>query len=265
LRRSTDDLGATLSHNGRYVDLFFKPPEAPRRQLSVVPFEGGAEVSAALGEDEFVEVSWAWNSSRLYYSARGAGGKVTLHSIDPGSGRARTVGIGPQRAGWEMVRDDLMAWVDDSAGAIVIADSNGVEIRRLPDPDRSEQSGHVTGSPDGRSILTWRWNASVDSILFTRVDLADGRRLRVGGLRAEEMAGAFWAPDGSIQAVVLETLGSVIFYRLDPSGRAPVRLASYPVEGPLYYTFSNDGRRAVKVESRPRGDVWMVRNFDGRR
>ncbi len=22
--------------------------------------------------------------------------------------------------------------------------------------------------------------------------------------------------------------------------------------------------RAVKVESRPRGDVWMIRNFDGR-
>jgi len=265
LRRSTRDLGATLSPDGRFLDLFFRPAQAPRQQLAIVPFEGGAEIPAPLGGGEFVEVSWAWNSSRLFYSVRGTSGTVTLHSIDPESGRARIVGRGPQRAGWEMVRDDLMAWIDDSAGTIVLADTNGVEVRRLPDPDRSERHGSVRGSPDGRSVLTTRWNAGLDSLLFTKIDLKDGHRQRLGALRAEDFGSTLWATDGTIQVAVLETLGTLALYRLDINGRPPVRLASFPSEGGLYITFSQDGRRAVKVETRPRGDVWMVRNFDGRR
>jgi hypothetical protein len=264
LRRSTEDLGATLSPDGRYVAVFFKPAGAPRRQLAIYLFEGGTEIPAPLRGSEFVELSWARNSSRLLYSVRGAGGKVTLYSIDPRSGQVRTLGTGPQRAGWEMVRDDLMAWVEDSAHGIALADTNGVVSRRLPDPDGSERTGQVTGSADGRSMLTSRWNAGLDSLRFTIIDLTDGRRRRLGALRAEGPAGAFWAPDGSIQVAVLETLGTLAFYRLDEHGGPPVRLAASSAEGPLYYTFSKDGRRAVKVESRPRGDVWTVRNFDGR-
>jgi hypothetical protein len=114
-------------------------------------------------------------------------------------------------------------------------------------------------------MLTSRWNAGSDSLVFTMIDLTDGRRRRIGALRAEESAGPFWAADGSIQVALLETLGTLAFYRLDQRGRPPVRLAASPAEGPMYYTFSKDGRRAVKMETRPRGDVWMVRNFDGRR
>jgi dipeptidyl aminopeptidase/acylaminoacyl peptidase len=265
LRRSTGDLGATLSPDGRFLDLFFRPAQTPRRQLAIVPFEGGAEIPAPLAGGEFVEVSWAWNSSRLFYTVRGTGGKVTLYSIDPRSGRARTVGMGPQRAGWEIVRDDLMAWIDDSAGSIVLADTNGVEVRRLADPDRSERYGSVRGSPDGRSVLTTRWNAGLDSLLFTKIDLKDGHRQRLGAVRAEDYGSTLWAADGTIQVAVLETLGTLALYRLDINGRPPARLASFPSEGGLYITFSRDGRRALKVESRPRGDVWMLRNFDGRR
>ena len=121
----------------------------------------------------------------------------------------------------------------------------------------------MTGSPDGRSMLTTRWTPGFDSLLFTKIDLKDGRRQRLGGVRAEAPSHTLWATDGTIQVTVLETLGTLVLYRLDINGAPPVRLASYPSEGGLYLTFSQDGRRALKVETRPRGDVWMVRNFDG--
>lgn len=87
-----------------------------------------------------------------------------------------------------MVRDDVMAWVDDSAGSIVLADTNGAEVKRLADPDRSERRGSVTGSPDGRSLLTARWTVGNDSLVFTRIDLKDGQRRRLGGLRSEGLS-----------------------------------------------------------------------------
>ena len=263
LRRSTGDLGATLSTNGRFVDLFSMQAQGSQPQLTIVPFQGGSEIPVPV-RGKLVEMSWARNSSRLYYSARATDAKVMLYSIDAESGRVRTRGQGPQRYGWEMVRDDLMAWVDDSAGSIVLADTNGVEVKRLPDPDRSQGIGSVDGSPDGRSVLTTRWTAGFDSLLFTKIDLRDGHRRPLGGVRAEVHSQTLWATDGTIQVAVLETLGTLALYRLDIDGGPPVRLASYPSEGRLYLTFSRDGRRAVKVEMRPRGDVWMVRNFDGR-
>jgi hypothetical protein len=162
-----------------------------------------------------------------------------------------------------MVRSDLIAWVDDSVGSVVLADTSGVVFKRFPDPDRSEGTGSATGSPDGRSIITTRWTTDLDSLLFTKIDLKDGRRQRLGGVRAEGAGQTLWATDGTIQAAVLETLGTLTLYRLDIKGGAPVRFASYPSEGPLYLSFSQDGRRALRVETRPRGDVWMVRNFDG--
>ncbi len=264
LRRSTDELGATLSPDGRYIALFSRPAEATRTQLVILPFEGGAETPVSLAGTEFVELSWAWNSSRLFYAVRDTEGKVTLHSFDPVSARGRLVGSTTGRTGLGAVRADLFAWIDDSAASIVLLDTNGVELRRLPDPDRSELYGDVSGSPDGRSMLTTRWNAGFDTLLFTKIDLAAGHRQRIGRLRVEAPAGVFWGMDGTIQVAVLETLGTLAFYRLDQRGGPPVRLGSHPAEGPVYYTFSRDGRRAVKVESRPRGDVWMIRNFDGR-
>jgi protein kinase-like protein len=237
LRRSTGDLGATLSTDGRFVDLFSRPTQGTQQQLAIVPFEGGTEIPVPV-RGELVEMSWARNSSRLYYSARATGGKVTLYSIDPESGRVRTLGPGPERGGWEMIRDDLMAWVDDSAGSIGLADTNGVEVKRLPDPDRSERSGSVTGSPDGRSVITSRWTAGFDSLLFTKIDLQDGHRRRLGGVRAENFSQTLWATDGTIQVAVLETLGTLALYRLDVDGGPPVRLASYPSEGRLYLTYS---------------------------
>jgi hypothetical protein len=263
LRRSTGNLGATLSTDGRFVDLFSRPLESAQLQLVIVPFEGGTEIPVPL-RGELVEIGWARNSSRLYFASR-SGGKVMLYSVDPKSGQVRTQGSGPERGGWELIRSDLMAWVDDSAGSVVLADTNGVVVKRFPDPDRNEGAGSATGSPDGRSIITTRWTSDLDSLLFTRIDLKDGRRQRLGGVRAEGAGQTVWAADGTIQAAVLETLGTLALYRLDINGGPPIRFASYPSEGSLYLTFSNDGRRALRVETRPRGDVWMVRNFDGRR
>jgi hypothetical protein len=263
LRRSTGSLGSTISTDGRFVDLFFTSVQRAQPRLAIIPFGGGTEIPVPV-PGELVEIGWARNSSRLYFAARGRGGKETLYSVDPDSGRVRTHGPAPERGGWEMVRSDLMAWVDDSAASVVLADTNGVVVKRFPDPDRSERSGSVIGSPDGRSMITTRWTPEFDGLLFTKIDLKDGRRQRLGGVRAEALAHTLWATDGTIQAAVLETLGSLALYRLDLNGRPPVRFASYPAEGGLYLTFSRDGRRALKVEVRPRGDVWMVRNFDGR-
>jgi dipeptidyl aminopeptidase/acylaminoacyl peptidase len=264
LRRSTASLSATLSPDGRFVVMAAAPAASPRVELTILPFDGGAEIPVSDGV-ELVEIGWAWNSSRLFYTSRAAETGVTLHSFDPVTGRGRVIGPGPRRGGWEPVPGGLLAWVDDSAGAIVLADTTGHEVRRLADPDRGERSGFVRASPDGASLLSNRWSSGFDSMLFTRIDPKDGHRQRLGGLPAEGLPGLFWDREGSIQIAVLETLGTLVFYRLNTRGRAPIRLASYPVEGPLYLTFSNDGRRAVKVESRPRGDVWVLRNFDGRR
>jgi hypothetical protein len=264
LRRSTGELGATLSPDGRFICVFSRPAESSPMQIAIIPFEGGPEIPVPRRGSDVIEMAWTRNSSRLLYSARDSGNSATLYSFDPASARVREIGPFMHRAGWEAVRDNLLAWVDDSAGAVVLADTTGRELRRLPDPDRSERTGTVSGSPDGRHLFTSRWNAGFDSLRFTKISLADGHRQPLGSLRMEEPAGSFWAPDGSIQLAVLETIGTLAVYRLDQRGGPPVRLGSFSAEGAVYFTFSKDGRRAVKVESRPRGDVWIMRNFDGR-
>jgi hypothetical protein len=289
LRRSTGELGATLSPDGRFISVFSRPAESPRLELSIIPFAGGSEIRVPPPKTDFEDVAWAWNSSRLFYTARDVTrDTVTLFSFDLASSRARAIGRFPSRATLQVVREDLFGWIDDSAGSVVLADTNGVEVRRFPDTDtteridraggigghatggignaeRIERSGVVYGSPDGRSLLTSRWTAGFDSLLFARLDLATGHREWLAGLRVEEPSGVFWAPNGTIQVAVLETLQTLAFYRLDQRGGPAVRVGSFPTEGTVYYTFSRDGRRAVEVEGRPRGDVWMVRNFDGRR
>jgi hypothetical protein len=267
LRRSTSFLIAMVSPDGRFIHFLSRPAESPRLRSSILPFEGGAEVAIPTGNGELASATWTWNSSQLLYTLRGPGEKLTLYSFGLASGRARAIG---PIAGYDRPRSlqavgpDLIGWVDDSAFSIVLVDTNGVERRRIADPDRSERHGELYPSPDGRSMLTSRWSAGFDTLLFTRMDLDGGRRQRLGGLLAEEPAGILWEPGGGIQIGVLETLGTLAFYRMDPRGGRPVRLASYPAEGLLYHTFSRDGRRAVKVETRPRGDVWTARNFDGR-
>ena len=263
LRRSTGDLGGILSRDGRHVTVFSKPVGASRTQLAILPFESGSATPVPVGGGEVVDVGWAWNSSRLFYTTADSAGKVTLYAFDLESGRARTVGRGPPRAGWDVIRDDMLAYVDDSAGAVVLVDTNGVERRRFADPDRTEGGGHVEAFSDGRSLISTRWNAAVDTVLFTKIDMGTGRRQRIGALPAEELGWVFLESDGALQVAVLETRGTLSLYRVRQAAR-PVRLATYPAEGSVYYTFARDGRRAIKVELRPRGDAWMIRNFDGR-
>jgi hypothetical protein len=262
LRRSTGGMVAGISPDGRFVYLVSRPPESPRRQASILPFAGGQELAIPPPDGELIDATWTWDGSRLLYLVRGAADHVTLYSFSLATGRARAIGPFPRFAGLQAVGPDLLAWLDDSA--IVLTDTNGVELRRLADPDRSERGGWVDGSPDGRSLVTRRWNTGLDVLYFTRVSLEDGRRQRLGELRIEVPAGIFWEPGGKIQIAVLETLGTLAFYRLDQHGGPPVRLGSEAAEGLVWITYSRDGRRAIKVESRPRGDVWMIRNFDGR-
>jgi hypothetical protein len=266
MRRSTSLLGAILSPDGRFVDVWSQPLGSSRLQAGIVPFDGGPEITIPPSGGKWVDVAWSWSSSHLLYLSQDPNEKLTLYSFGVASRRARAVGPIPPsaRGSLQAVGPDMLAWVDDSAFSIVLADTNGVELRRLADPDRSERAGLVIASPDGRNLFTSRWSVGFDSLLYTTIDLETGRRKRLGGLPVEEPGGIFWEPGGSLQISVMETLGTLAFYRIDKNAGRPVRLASFPAEGLLYYSFSRDGRRAVKVERKPRGDVWMVSNFDGR-
>jgi hypothetical protein len=263
LRRSTSLMGGVLSFDGRSIDIFHRPPGSSRLQAEIMPFEGGATVAVPPDDGEWIDATWTWDSARLLYLSRTKAGRVTLYSFDPSTGRARAVGP-YARSALNSIGPDLLGMVDDSAFTIALADTNGVEIRRLSDPDQSERGGWTVACPDGRSIFTSRWNVEYNRQLITHIDLASGHRQRIGDLPVEEVAGAVCEADGSLQMVILETLGTQAFYRIGANGGRPVRLATAPAEGLLFYSFSLDGRRAVKTETRPRGDVWMVHNFDGR-
>jgi tRNA A-37 threonylcarbamoyl transferase component Bud32/dipeptidyl aminopeptidase/acylaminoacyl peptidase len=263
LRRSTSLTGAILSPDGRSIDIFLRPPGSSRLQAEVMPFEGGAAVRVPPDDGEWIDASWTWDSGRLLYLSRSKGGRVTLYSFDPTTRRSRVVG--PYlRPALNALGPNLLGMVDDSAFTIPLADTNGVEIRRLADPDSSERGGWIAPCPDGRSIVTSRWNVEYSHQLISRIDLASGQHQRIGDLPVEEMTGLACEADGSIQVALLETLGTQAFYRIDKNGGRPVKLATAPAEGYLFYSFSLDGRRAVKTETRPRGDVWMIHNFDGR-
>ena len=264
LRRSTGELGAYVSPDGRFLNVWTKPDHPGRLELTIVPFEGGQGTPIPASEGPIVGFHWSWNSL-LRYTVRDATGRLTLYTFDPASGRARLVGPFPPRAGLVPVGEDQLAWIDDSAGTVVVGDTNGVERRRFAYPD-FERNLWLKGSPDGRSVLTMQWSVDYDSLLFTTFAVADGEQRRIAGLLADHFGGdVHWEADGSIQVPLMETLGSLAFYQLDSDGKHdPVRLGSHPVEGLLYYTFSRDGRRAVRVDMRRRGDAWMISNFDGR-
>jgi dipeptidyl aminopeptidase/acylaminoacyl peptidase len=263
LRRSTSFMGAVLSFDGRSIDVFSRPAGSSRMQAEIVPFEGGPAVPVPPDDGDWIDVTWSWDSSHLLYLSRAKTGKVTLYSFDPSTRLARA--IGPySRSAINTIGPNLLEMVDDSAFTIALADTNGVEIRRLPDPDHSERAGWTAACPDAKSIFTSRWNVAYNHQLITHIDLADGHHRRIGDLPVEEVTGLFCESDGSLQIAILETLGTQAFYRIDRNGGRPVKLATAPAEGYLFYAFSLDGRRAVKTETRLRGDVWMVHNFDGR-
>jgi hypothetical protein len=263
IRRSTGFLVAQISPDGEFIALESRSSGSSRTRAAIVPFEGGTEVTILLPDGELLHADWGWTSSSFSYLVRGPGGR-SLHRYDLASGRSRQVGLMTERGTPTALGPGVLGWVNDSAYAVVLADSNGKVMRRFPDPDRSERYGLVIGSPDGRKLFTIRWSAGLDSLLFTLIDPESGARRRLGGLRVEEPSGFFWAADGSIQIGVLETWGTQAFYRLDPASGRTTRLAAFPAGGLSFYSFSRDGRRAVRSESRPRGDVWMIRNFDGR-
>ena len=261
--RSTGFVAGNVSPDGRFIAIEARSSDSPRRRVSVVPFEGGPETEVPQPDGEITGTDWAWNSSAVLYLVRGAAGS-TLHRFDLATGRARQVGGLGERGAPVVLGPESIGWVSDSSFAVVLADTSGKVLRRLPDPDRSERAGLVLASPDGRRLFTSRWNVAYDSLIFNVIDIQSGARRRLGGLLVEEPSGFFWAPDGSIQFWILESWGTQSVYRLDTRSGRIERQATFPAEGLLFYTFSRDGLRAVRSESRPRGDVWTVRNFDGR-
>ncbi len=264
LLTSTVRLVADLSPDGSRVLVGrVVPPELLRGQLSIIPFDSGAEIPMGppfVLNDAF---GWSWDGrgSAVLTNAFGGDSTQRIFALDPASSRRTLIG--------ESLNSPVGQWTPLPSGGIAVIARSQKEIRlvgagghdsliRVPQEVGRVES--VAGSPDGTSLITVGWSPE-DSIVVTSVSRQTGVFRRLAAFVAYYPGGQpYVLPDGTVQVPILESAETLIWYRVNLASGRSVRLGSLPY-GPAYYTMSLNGLRIVALTFDHRTDVYEVRNF----
>ena len=228
-----------------------------RIQLSVMPFDSGPETPLGSAED-LADWDWSQDGRSVVIAARRGADSAVILRVNMATGR----------------KTPVVTFRSSDFIAVKALPGNGIlllfprEFRRigvagLPDSSFALPVGWVAAvdpSPDGRELVAEGWNTTYDTVLIHRVSLVDGSATRLAAIMGEEPRPPRWITDGAIIAPVVETAGTMAWYRIPSAGGAAVRLGS-PPQFPAEYAISASGRHAVATANYRRTDIFMIRNF----
>lgn len=237
-----------------------RPNNARVSELSVVPFEGGAErrltelenaldwdffpdgrrvLVAQYGERETRRVLLDVETGTVTAYGEPVQGRPNGHDMLPGGGFVYRLGFGDSLG----VRD--VPGRPDTAFAIPAIGG----LDRLP-----------STSPDGARVALVMWQTSLDTLAVLTMDLRTGTLTKHADLRGEGSAGHSWLPSNDLLVTVWETDRVQAWWLVPTKGGAPRRLGVAPRNDGTY-RFSANGLRAIYREAIVRSDLELWRGL----
>ncbi|HEU5050817.1 MAG TPA: protein kinase [Gemmatimonadales bacterium] len=245
-----------LSPDGRRVLVrrtIMTPSGTPDNRMSLIPFDGGQEVSLPLPAG-VLSAYWP-DTATIAYTVRNAEGGITFARFDVRSGARRDEHVIADSIVWDWTAlpGEGYGWVP-MPGQELRVHRDGA-TRSYPKPAWYEVIFGV--SSGGGRIAVHGWNAgSADTMGITEIVLADGRE--IPWFRAFTDGGNFKVhSDGSMTFVMFETTESASLHLLAGPGSSR-RLGAIP--RPISGIFLSDDRSRAVVGTRQYfGDVWVAR------
>jgi Tol biopolymer transport system component len=253
LTRATGALNGLIAPDGHAVALL-RPVPGGKRQLVVVPFDGGVE-SPVTPPDQLEDFAWLGNA-RVLYTVRGSGRDSRLLARELATGAVLELGVVPPASVLFWLRTAAVATPTAGDRELLVVSLDGSR-RRLRLPDSTVKMTTLIAEPGGASVITVGYNTTDDTMILGRFRLADGRFTRLGAKVVEDWSGGVWLPSGRVELELDETLGSSTLYQIDPEGGPLTRVGMLPYSNAAY-RFAMDGRRAVASVFEPRADVWIL-------
>jgi hypothetical protein len=234
-----------------------------RAQLSMMPFDSGAERTIGAPINPSIDWNWFGNASaHPLFLIPGSRGKDQLVDIDPVSGVTRVVLSFPDSTSaqqFEPLAAGSIVTTDAGSRRIVVLSADGSVEREIPHPLDPQRLVMAT-SPDGADLAVVGYSAGHDSLLVHHVHLADGMIEPLVAFPASDAAtGLRWLVDGSIVAIVNEPGHTTALYSI--RGTAVRRLGVLPWGSDARYQISADGLRLVVALPQSHADLWLIRNF----
>jgi hypothetical protein len=256
LLRATTPLDAFLTRAGEELLVRRSGGSNSLDQLSVIPFEGGAETPLPLS-GSLIDLSWPPDPTQVAVFERSSTG-IVFRLLDRRTGGSRTPFSVPDSAiaGWTPLPDDGWAWFPIGTRTIRIQRRGERTPRSFPLPRWFNGADVLTAGQDGATVVVTGWGPSpiLDTLGVGVLSLRDGAFTPWVSMFAEGGWGRF-LPDHSMLVQIRETVETVTLYRLRGPGQLE-RLGAIPrpVER---LSVSNDLKRASIVTRDYHGDAWM--------
>ena len=257
LQSTTSPSWAIMSPDGKNVVLSraVGGAEGARQVLAIVPFEGGPEVTFA-PDGELFGFWWRADGAAIALRER-AGGRVRFVTVDARSGARLSVFTPADRevVDYALLGSAGWAWIPPSQAVVRVQRLGDASPSELPRPTGMGTMYYLAASTDGSRIVVGAWNATLDSSLVYVITLSDRRATRWAAFLAEGATYQFLG-DGSLLAVVNETVETAALYRVRGPGRVE-RLGTIP--RPVDFVSASLDARRVTVRTRDfHGDVWLA-------
>ena len=261
--KSTSTLNGLVSPDGSSILLLREEltgTEHTRIQLSLVPYDGGAEQKIAPLLDSIAEITWAGGGTpTVLYGVTQADRQDHVFAYDAASRQSRALFTLPH-IGFQYI-DRIAAGryvvcrFDDSVATVLSAD--GKPERRLHLPIGIVVSG-MAAAPDGTSLAVYGTTISGDSVVVFALRLADGTTLRLGAFAGANGKVTGWRTDDEMLVSIRETAETAALYDVFTDGRPATRIGILP--SGIGYSSATDGLRLATMTIEPHSDIWLMRD-----
>ena len=267
------------SPDGRWLAIIVRPETELRgeyREIRILPATGGQAVSLPTGQTLFVSLTWAPDSSSIYFTPTVNELNIWKQRIDPKTGAPQ--GDPVQVTFFSGTMPDHPKFIDGGQRIAFVLTTGGAWINVADASSPTKSRGAATGmypklSPDGQVLYFRNWGPTDSGIYAVQRDggtplrLADGYRFDTDF----ELS-----PDGAIIAYVTSANNEPALFTVSTHGGEPRLLVDFdkptravprwsPDSSLLayahesdHYVLPADGGTPKKLAELPRWDAWSL-------
>ena len=225
-------------------------------RLSVMPFDGGAEIPISAGVSQSMQF---WTDSVTVAVGEKTTGTWKLSLIDVRTRARRAVFSLPDSStnDFTLLAGEKWAWIRSDDRAFALQSSGTTPARELKISPWYVNSFAMGASPDKTKFAYVGWSApSGDSLGLSVVSLPDGKETQWATVFGEDMSFT-WQNDGSLVLMLQATGDSYELLRVRGPGQVE-RLGAIPRPA-ISVSVSRDLRRVVVTGLDERADAWTMR------